>query len=117
MDSPINYTNQTGAGLDYVKSDNYLPMRGNGWYYEPIINYYLTNDLIKSSNIKYVVLSSLTIKADHYNGLIDDLYSKLDEDLKKRALNSMIGCFKPSIKENWNRLAITRFATEAYNQF
>ncbi len=29
----------------------------------------------------------------------------------------MIGCFKPSIKENWKRLAITRSANEAYNQF
>ena len=29
----------------------------------------------------------------------------------------MIGCFKPSIKENWKSLAITRSANEAYNQF
>ncbi len=65
LDSPVNYTNQTGAGLYYVESDNYFPMRGNGWDYEPMINYCLTNDLIQSSNIKYVVLSSLTIKSDH----------------------------------------------------
>ena len=63
------------------------------------------------------MLSSLTIKGDHYNRLIDYLYSKLDEDLKKQAVNSMIGCFKPSIKENWKSLAITRSANEAYNQF
>ena len=29
----------------------------------------------------------------------------------------MIGCFKPSIKENWKSLAITRSANEAYNRF
>ncbi len=39
MDSPVNYTNQTEAGLYYVASDNDFPMRGNGWYYEPMINY------------------------------------------------------------------------------
>ena len=29
----------------------------------------------------------------------------------------MIGCFKPSIKENWTSLAITRSENEAYDQF
>jgi len=66
MDSPTAYTNQTGAGLYYVEADNYFPMRGNGWYYEPMINYCLTNNLITSNNIKYVVLSSLSIKGDPY---------------------------------------------------
>ena len=99
MDSPVVYTNQTGASLYYVESDNYFPMRGNGWYYEPIVNYCLTNDWITAINIKYVVLSSLSIKGDHYNGLIDYLYSKLDEDLKQISVNGMIGCFKPSVKQ------------------
>ena len=29
----------------------------------------------------------------------------------------MIGCFKPSAKENWKSLAITLSANEAYNLF
>ena len=47
MDSPIVYTNQTGAGLYYVETDNYFqtdnffPMRANGWYYEPMVNNWL----------------------------------------------------------------------------
>ena len=49
--------------------------------------------------------------------MIDYLYSKLEEDLQKQSVNSMIGCFKPSIKENWKSLAITRWANEAYNRF
>ena len=44
MDSPVVYTYQTGAGLYYVESDNYFPVRGNGWFSEPMINYCLTND-------------------------------------------------------------------------
>ncbi len=51
------------------------------------------------------MLSSLTIEGDHYHGLIDSLYSKLDEALQKKAVNSMIGCFKPSIKAHWKILA------------
>ena len=72
-----------------------------------MINYCLTNNLITANNIKYVVLSSLIVKGNYYNGLIDYFYSNLDED----------GCFKPSMKENWKRLAITRSANEAYNHF
>ncbi len=62
------------------------------------------------------MLSSLSIQGDHYNGLIDYLYSKLDEYVKKISVNGMIGCFKPSVKANWKSLAITRSANEAYNQ-
>ena len=83
MDSPVVYTKQTGAGLYYVESNNYFPMCGNGWYYQPMINYFLTNELITAINIKYVVLSSLIVKGNHYNKLIDYLYSKLNEDLQK----------------------------------
>ena len=91
MDSPVVYTNQTGAGLYYVESDNYFPKRGNGWYYEPMINYCLTNDLMTANIIKYVVLSSLIVKGNHYNGLNDYLYSKLDEDLQKYQLMVSLG--------------------------
>ena len=35
----------------------------------------------------------------------------------KKSVNSMIGCFKPSIKENRKSLEITRSANEYYNQF
>ena len=86
MDSPVVYTNQTGAGLYYIESDNYFPMRGNGWYYETLVNYCLTNDLFTAINIKYVVLSSLIVKDNNYNVLIDYLYSQLDEDLQKNQL-------------------------------
>ena len=61
-------------------------MWGNGWYYEPMVNYCLTNDLITAINIKYVVLSSLIVKDNHENKLIDYLYSKLDEDLQNNQL-------------------------------
>ena len=42
MDEPTNYNGETGAGLYCVEApDSYFPLRGNGWYYEPTINYCL----------------------------------------------------------------------------
>ena len=118
MDEPTNYNGQSGAGLYYVESpDSYFPLRGNGWYSEPMINYCLKNNIIQSTDIKYVIKASLTVKADHYNEFINYLYTKLDDDLKKLAVNGMIGSFKPKARENWRSLCITRNANEAYNHF
>jgi hypothetical protein len=117
IDPPLVYTNQTRAGIYYVESDYYSPMRANGWYYEPMDIYCLANDIIKPTNIKYVILAYLTIMCNQYNGFIDYLYSKFDEDLRKVSVNGKIGCFKPSAKENWKSLAITRSTIEAYNHW
>ena len=117
MDSPKVYSGQTGAGLYYVQTDNAFPMRGNGFYYEPTIEYCLENKLIASTDIKYVINSSLTIEANHFNKFIDSIYDNLDDDLKKNAINGMIGCFKPKARENWKSLCITKSANEAYNSF
>ena len=88
MDEPVVYKGQTGPGLYYIQdADNYFPLRVNGWYYSNTVEYCLVNDIIKTTNIKYVVLASLTVKKDHYNGLIDYLYEKLDDDLKKLSVN------------------------------
>ena len=73
MDSPKVYSGQTGAGLYYVQTDNPFPMRGNGWYYEPMIEYCFENKLITPTDIKYVINSSLTIEANHCKKFIDFL--------------------------------------------
>ena len=102
MDQTTDYKGQTGAGLYYIEADSsYFPLRGNGWYYEPMIDYCLEQSIIKADNIKYVILASLSVKANHYNSFIDYCYSTLDEDLKKLSVNGMIGSFKPKARENW----------------
>ena len=52
MDSVTKYYGQCGAGLYYIESDNYIPLRGNGWYYYPIVDYCLQQNIIKSDQIK-----------------------------------------------------------------
>jgi hypothetical protein len=58
-------------GLYYVESDNYLPLRGNGFYYHNMICYCLENNIITLYDIKFVIKSSLTLKKDYIiNSLI-----------------------------------------------
>ena len=66
------------AGLYYVESGNYKPMRGNGWYYHNMIEYCLDNKIITHDNIKYEIISSLTIPANYYNEFIEYCYKNID---------------------------------------
>ncbi|MFN9941784.1 MAG: hypothetical protein ACK56I_20140, partial [bacterium] len=91
------------AGLFFVQSTNYFPLRGNGWYSQPMIEYCLQEGIIKETDIKYAIYSSLSIPKNYYNKFIDYLTEKLP-DKAKLAVNSMIGCFKPKIRENWRSL-------------
>ena len=115
MDKPVNYNGQKLPGLYYVETDQYFPFRGNGWYYYPLIEYGLNNNLITSEEVKYALISSLTIPANHYNGFIDYLYANVDE--AKLSVNAMIGNFKPKPREQWKSELITEDANEAYYHF
>ncbi len=48
-------------GLYYVESNNYMPLRGNGWFYHNMVCYCLEKNIITLNNIKYVVESSLSL--------------------------------------------------------
>ena len=95
---------------------NYLPLRGNGWYSQPMIEYCLHEGIIKETDIKYAIYSSLSIPKNYYNKFIDYLTEKLP-DKAKLAVNSMIGCFKPKVRENWRSLLITTNPKAAYAHF
>jgi hypothetical protein len=56
-------------GLYYVESDNYLPLRGNGFYYHNMIFYCLENTIITLDSIEFVIKSSLTLKKILINSL------------------------------------------------
>ena len=103
MDKPEIYNGDTVAGLYYVETQQHFPMRGNGWYYLPMIEYCLSNNLIMQSEIKYVIKASLSVDANYYNKFIDYVYGNLKNDFAKL--------------ENWKSLGMTTSANEAYNLF
>ena len=116
MDEPIKY--HTGmkkqAGLYYVETKCSCPMRGNGWYSQPLVEYCITEQLIEEKDIKYVVIASIQVAENYFNEFIDFCYKNLG-DFAKLAINSMIGCFKPKVREHWKSLAITTDFNQAYN--
>jgi 5-methylcytosine-specific restriction endonuclease McrA len=69
-------------GLYYVESENYMPLRCNGWYYHNMIVYCLQNDIIKLKDIKFVIKSSLTLKKDYYNQFINCCYNNIKDYAK-----------------------------------
>ena len=113
MDKPEPYNGERVPGLYYVETAQHFPMRGNGWYYAPMVEYALTAGLIAQSEIKYVIKSSLTVEFDYFNSFIDYIYDTIPE-FAKLAINGMIGCFKPKIRENMKSLGITASANEAF---
>ena len=119
MDTTSPYTGQTGAGIYYVETDSHFPLHGNGWYYYPVIDYCLKQNIILDSDIKYTVQASLSVPKDYFNKLIDHCYSTLPENLKKLSINSLIGSFKPNSNKNktWRTLCIQSNAYNAYQLF
>jgi DNA replication protein DnaC len=117
FDKPKYYEDETCAGIYYVRTDNYFPMRGTGWYYYNMIEYALSKNIITKYDIKYVVKSSLSIPSNYYNKWIDHVYETLED--AKLAINSMIGGFNynHSKHENWSSLCITNSSPDAMEKF
>ena len=122
-------------GMYYVNSSNYIPLRGNGWYYHNMIKYCLDNGIITHDNIRYEIISSLYIPSNYYNEFINYCYKHIDnydvicdklnmmvddmKDYKKLAINGMIGGFKPNLNKraNWSSLCITNNSSEAFTNY
>jgi hypothetical protein len=94
-----------------------MPLRGNGWYYYPLVKLCLDENIIDHNDIKYYIKSSLVIKKDYFNGFIDWCKLNMGEYFKL-CINSMIGFFAID-KENlyWKNICVTKDITDAYNKF
>jgi hypothetical protein len=55
MDELLPYTGKKLTGLYFVITDSYVPLRGNGWYSLPMIEYCLENKIIEESEIRYAL--------------------------------------------------------------
>ena len=119
MDKPEIYNGQKGDDLYFINTNNYFPARCNGWYYLPMKEYLLEQNIIQEDDIKYCLLSSISIPHNYYNKFIDFCYKNLDEDIRKLSINSMIGGFKPNLQKRMitQSLCITENHSGAYYIF
>ena len=107
------------AGIYFVESNNYFPMRGSRWYHLPMVKYCLEKNIIKSSDIKFQVIAGVKLKADYFNKFIEFISKKLvnNKDMLKLAVNGMIGKFKPKPIENWTSICVEQNANDVFHHF
>ena len=79
-----------GCGYYYVVNDNLFPLRGNGWYSEPMVDYCLGKGIISFSDIKYVLRPSIKLPSSHFKSFIDFVYDKFPKNCKT-LINAFIG--------------------------
>jgi heat shock protein HspQ len=102
MDEVEEFHGKLKPGLFFVETDNYIPLRGSGWYSQPVVDYCLEEKLIAKSDIKFAVYATGSIKRNYFNEFIDNLidvlspYDTSDNKFSKLAINSIIGTFKPN---------------------
>ena len=110
MDGVEEYKGQTGS--------SFFPMHGNGWYQYPMIDFCLSENLIRHEDIKYCVIASCVIPKDYFNKFILNCREKLGDDYSKLAINSMIGSFALNKKNSlWQCTKITENLQEAFEGF
>ena len=116
---PYVETNKIKPGLYFVESDNYFPLRGNRFYHHTIVKYCLEVNIISQSDIKFQIISGLTLKHDYFNKFIEHISNKLSDEktLLKLAVNGMIGKFKPKQNENWTSICIQENVNDVFYHF
>jgi len=95
MDKPEIFTGLISEGFYYVISDNYFPLRGNGWYSMPMVNYCLEQNIILIDDITMELKPSEIIKHEILKNDIDTLLdaSKSNKTIQKILANSLFGLF------------------------
>jgi hypothetical protein len=100
-------------GEYYVKTDNLIPFKGNGWYNYVMVRYAIENGIITQDNITHTMLPSLHVRADAFNKFINHVYATAqDDEIAKFMINSWIGTLGTKVSER-RSLHFTRSPTEA----
>jgi DNA replication protein DnaC len=95
LDDIENFDGTLGIGFYYIESENTFPLRKNGFYAFPMVDYCLKNRIITKQDIKYQFKPSFCIPSDYFKNFIEYLDDIFDGDgfLKKLAVNSLVGLF------------------------
>jgi hypothetical protein len=90
---PFNVKNPITCGMYYIITENCFPLRGCGWYFEPLVKYCLNEKLITLNDIKIEFIPSRTLANDHFQEVIDTLLTAFESDinLQKKSVNAYIG--------------------------
>ena len=81
------------CALYYVETSSGMPLRGNGFYYYPLVRYCIENNIIAMSDIKMQLVPSTKLEANALNETIDTILKTFPTEVAKQAVNSLIGLF------------------------
>ena len=80
MDNARPFSGAVVCGTFYVKTKNIFPMRGSGWYSQPLVEYALGKNIIQLSHIKMEFIPSNKLPAGHFKKPIDTLLNAFEAD-------------------------------------
>lgn len=86
------------TGMYFIETDNWFPLKGNGWYFDDVIEKALKYNIITKENIKYQISPSYTLKQDHFKTFVDNVYKLFTTP--KEAINGFIGMLGKSKKKS-----------------
>jgi 5-methylcytosine-specific restriction endonuclease McrA/DNA replication protein DnaC len=83
------------TGFYYIESENTFPLRKNGFYSKPMVDFCLLKNIITLDDIKYQFKSSFKIESEQFGGFVSHLLDVFNESpqMQKLSVNSLIGLF------------------------
>jgi len=89
------------AGLYYVVNNNDLPFHGNDFYIDNVVQNALDEELITTSDIKYQIRASATLKRSHFMAFVDKVFEHFMDP--KQAIVAFIGAMFGRCCRTFNR--------------
>ena len=95
LDNIEPFDGKVEDGFYYIETECNLPLRGNGFYSKPLVDYCLKLELITKDNIKNQWKPSSTIKQDYFKPFIEHMLNIFQDSEKaqKTGPNTLIGLF------------------------
>ena len=83
LDSPVKFKQDEHGtlprGFYFIVSNNVCPLKGNGWYSKPMVQYCLRNKVIQWDQIKCVLKASMRLEPQYFHRWIDDLLRRFSQ--------------------------------------
>ena len=91
FDEVEKYDCVISAGFYHVKTSNFFPFRGNGFYDADLVDYGVESGIISKDDIYLQYKSSNTLEPKHFEKFVLSVYEKFQEP--KKALNALMVFF------------------------
>jgi hypothetical protein len=93
VDEVKEFSGKIVEGFYYIITENYIPMKGNGWYSGECVAEYVEDGLISKSDILYEYLPSTVISTSRFKSVCEDVDKHFGSSAKD-AINGFIGLLR-----------------------